>query len=206
MNENEIISLKKKLARNTKGDKKYSMNYKILLHDVKYFNKQFLLTFETYFPEYRTVSNNTYDYYGRLVPNTYTVFDGFRYQKAFVLSFNGSGKLLWENSMQMINILEDVLKEKSELMPFPDEMLIATLNDGEINSKNIFSKDEYSDFPSSRIESNYRTDIITSSSPEELYYWYDNYFIAFGYQQIKNNTLVEKNKRRVFYINKIAYQ
>ncbi|MEI8201727.1 MAG: hypothetical protein WCH34_01860 [Bacteroidota bacterium] len=204
MNESEIISMKKKLAR--KSDKKYSMNYKLLLHDIQFFNNQYLLTFETYYPEYRTVSNNTYDYYGRLVPNTYTVFDGYRYQKAFVLSFNSAAKLLWENSMQLSTILEDERIEKTRLMPFPNEMLIATLNDGEINAKIIYSNEENNDFPSARIESNYKTDIITASSPEDLYYWYDNYFIACGYQQIKNNTLVEKNKRKVFYVNKIAYQ
>ena len=91
-------------------------------------------------------------------------------------------------------------------MPLTDEILIAALNDGEINSKIIYSGDEYRDFPTTRIESSFRTDQISSSAFENLMYWYDNYYIASGYQTIKNNNLVEKNKRRVFFINKIAYQ
>ena len=36
-------------------------------------------------------------------------------------------------------------------------------------------------------------------------HWYDDYFIATGYQTIRNNYL-ESNKRNVFYISKMAFR
>ena len=206
LDDNEMITLKKKLARSSNSKKKYSVNYKLLLHDVIKKDNQYLLAIETYYPEYRTVSNNTYDYYGRLIPSSYTVFEGYRYQKAFLLNFNSTGKLIWENSMQLVNLIEEVVKEKTQLLLTDDEILMATISDGEIHSKAIYNKDDFSEFPSTRIEPFYRTDQIMSSSGEELHYWYNDFFIACGYQQIKNNSITEKNKRRVFYVNKIAYQ
>ena len=37
-------------------------------------------------------------------------------------------------------------------------------------------------------------------------YWYGNYFLAFGYQKIKNTEgKAEKKRRRVYFLNKVGF-
>ena len=36
-------------------------------------------------------------------------------------------------------------------------------------------------------------------------YWYNDYFLCFGYQEIKNIALGQNNKRKVFFINKMEF-
>ena len=56
------------------------------------------------------------------------------------------------------------------------------------------------------LESTYVNDKIMKDSKSNMVYWYDNYFIAYGFQIIKNNSLMRNSKRNVFYINKVAFQ
>ena len=49
-------------------------------------------------------------------------------------------------------------------------------------------------------------DEVVESSSGMMMPWFDKYFICSGYQTIRNNTLVDKNKRTVFYINKISLE
>ena len=37
-------------------------------------------------------------------------------------------------------------------------------------------------------------------------YWYDNYFIAYGIQKIKNKSGDVQKKRKVYFINKIYFE
>ena len=43
---------------------------------------------EAFYPEFRTVSDISYDYWGRPVTQTYTVFDGYRFFNSILAAFN----------------------------------------------------------------------------------------------------------------------
>jgi len=71
-----IADLRKKAEKQKEKGDEYSLDYTLLLHDVVLYNGNYVLLSEAYYPEYRTVTNMYYDYYGRPIPQTYTVFDG----------------------------------------------------------------------------------------------------------------------------------
>ena len=41
---------------------------------------------------------------------------------------------------------------------------------------------------------------------ERLIPWYENYFLGYGYQEIKNIALASNNKRLVFYFTKLRFE
>jgi len=71
-----------------------------------------------------------------------------------------------------------------------------------VNEEGITIEDEQSD----RIELEKEGDEIKYST-SNLDYWYDDYFLAYGYQKIKNKEEAKRKdrKRRVYYMTKIKY-
>ena len=70
-----------------------------------------------------------------------------------------------------------------------------------ITNFKVINKNEVVDYKESveidagkKVKANYNSD---------LEYWYDNYFISYGYQKVKE---IDSNKKNVFYFNKIAFQ
>jgi len=54
------------------------------------------------------------------------------------------------------------------------------------------------------LESTYKGDKVTEDLGSKMIHWYNNYFICYGYQKIKNNR-VSGGKRTIFYFNKLAF-
>ncbi len=54
------------------------------------------------------------------------------------------------------------------------------------------------------LESKYRGDKVMEDLGSRMIHWYDNYFICYGYQKIKNNR-ISGGKRTTFYFNKLAF-
>jgi hypothetical protein len=51
------------------------------------------------------------------------------------------------------------------------------------------------------------TDKVTNTyDGGDIEYWYDNYFLAHGYQRIKTKGKLIGGRRTVFYFQKIAYK
>lgn len=48
-------------------------------------------------------------------------------------------------------------------------------------------------------------DRVSNDENSIIEHWYNNYFIVYGYQQVKNNYVTSRNNKYVFYINKMAY-
>ena len=55
------------------------------------------------------------------------------------------------------------------------------------------------------IESKFKGDKVMEDLGSKMIHWYQNYFICYGYQQIRNNR-VSGGKRTVFYFNKLAFK
>ncbi|HRY32874.1 MAG TPA: hypothetical protein P5531_07890 [Bacteroidales bacterium] len=192
-------------SRNIRKDQELSSDYRLLIHDVIRKDQEFILVAEAYYPEYHTVTNWTYDYYGHMVPHYYTVFDGYRYNNVFICAFDTSGRMLWDNSMEISNILTMSLKKRINLIFDEKEIILAYLTDGKIGSK-VISRDQTLDgieYVSIELPDSF--DRVVSNKEGNLTRWYDNYLLAYGYQEIKN---VRRNdgKREVFYLNKIVFK
>jgi len=198
---------KKKAERNTMDDnEKFSVSYDMLLHDIIERDSLFYFVGEAYYEHYHTVTNTQYDYYGRAVPVSYSVFDGYRYFNAFISCYDEDGNKLWDNGMEIFNILSFDLNNRVVVFFSGDETVLAYNREGNINAKIIKGPkvvDGVDEFP---VETSYINDKVITDSKSNMEHWYDNYFLAYGFQTIRNNALGDKSKRTIFYINKVAFQ
>lgn len=187
------------------GSRNGSFEHHLVVHRVLARNGAFILSGEAFTPDFRTVTTVAYDYYGRPVPRSYSVFDGYRYSHAIVVAFNDHGHLLWDNGMEMINIRTFDLNPKLVLYNDSDGLAMAYNHEGKIAWKLIRENTTITNTSYANIETRFSKDRVNSEQGSRLFYWYGNYFLASGYQTITNNYLPGQNRRSIFYVNKIAF-
>jgi len=202
----EYRSAKKKADKNEKEKDKYSVDFDLLLHDIIQKDSLYYFIAEAFYREYHTVTSTYYDFYGHAVPVSYSVFDGYKYFNAFIFCFDEDGNKLWDNGMEIFNILTFNLKNRVNTYFENNEIIMSYNYDGKISAKIINGPEVIEGVEYFPIESTYVNDKVMTDTKSNMAYWYDNYFIAYGFQIIKNNSLINKSKRTVFYINKVAFQ
>jgi len=206
LSERDILNLKKKALKKNKNLGEYSLDFTMLLHKVTAWKDGYLLLAEFYYPQYRTENYTDFDYYGRPYSNSYSVFDGYRYTNALVAGFDRNGKILWDNTMEIRNLVSFDLNPKVSLFPAGDELVLAYLSDGKIGSKIIREGNVVEKLDFSPVDLMYSNDKLLAETRNRMEQWYDNYFLCYGYQEIKNIALDKNNKRLVFYLNKIRFE
>lgn len=187
------------------NDKENSLNLRLLTHELMAINGEYLVMAEAYSPEYHTVSRMSYDYYGRAFPNSYQVFDGFRYSHAFVAAFDTNGKMRWNNGMEMRDIITKYLNRKLNCLIDGEETVLYYNANNKIAFKTIKGSEIIENTTYTTLSPKLGTDQPIDEYLGTIAHWYDDYFIATGYQSIRNNYL-ENNKRNIFYINKLAFR
>jgi hypothetical protein len=197
----EYIQAKMK-AEKKEDTESASLGYNLLLHDVVVIDSLLYLLAEGYFEEYRVLTNTYYDFYGRSVPFTQTVFDGYRHFNAFLTCYDFRGQKLWDNGMEIFDILSFDLRKRVHIHFVDSAPILFYNHDGEISSKILSGSDKQESVVSNPIESTYVNDRILTDTKSDIIPWYDNYFIAYGFQTIRNNSLAN-SKRSVFYMNKV---
>jgi len=182
-----------------------SLDFRLIAHPLRYHNGDFLLLAEAYEPEYHTMTQMVYDYYGRAIPSTYSVFDGYRYTNAFLAAFDSSGRMKWNNGMEMRDILTNYLNRKMNFYPDQEDLVLFYNANAKIAFKTI-RKDVIVDATSfTPIAPKRLTDQYVSEYLGEILPWYADYFLVSGYETVRNNNL-EENKRNVFYLSKMAFR
>lgn len=201
----DIMKVRKKAEKQKDKGSEYSLNYNLLLHPAMVDQDHLILLAEALYPEYRTVTNMYYDYYGRLMPQTYTVFEGYKYFNGIIAAFDKEGTLVWDNDIEIWNVLTFDLEKYLNAYVQGRELALFYSWEGKINYKIIDLDLQTSDADQVNLELKYKKDKVLEEVGSRILHWYDNYFICFGYQEIKNNSL-SKSKRSVFYVNKVAFQ
>ena len=201
----EFETAKKKADNSKKGKDKYAIDFNLLLHEIIKKDSLYYFISEGYYEEYHTVTNTYYDYYGHPSPVSYTVFDGYKYFNAFVSCYDETGNKLWDNGMEIFNILTMNLNNRIVVYFDNDEMVLAFNHEGKIGAKIIKGTEVVEGLDYFPIEPTYNNDKVMEDTKSNMAFWYDNYFLAYGFQTIRNNTLVRNNKRTVFYINKVGF-
>ena len=206
LNEHDMISLKKKALKKNKPLDEYSVDFSLLLHDVFTWHDQYILAAEIYAPQYHTESFTDFDYYGRPYTNSFSVFDGYRFFNTLVTGFDKDGKLLWDNTFEIRNVVSMDLSQKVVVFPAGDDLALCYITDGMAGTKIIHENTvvEKPDF--APIDLLYPDDKIISDTKSKIVPWYGNYFITYGYQEIKNVVLPSNNKRLVFYFSKLSFE
>lgn len=162
----------------------------------------FLWVTELYHPTYRQVPTT-----GANGTVTYTSqFDGYQTSHAVLARIDSQGKLLWDRAFGMMPL---------EKPYFPKRFLTIKLSDDQVNflyQRGRYMEDRSYDFAGKKLFESEQMQILTDedekasySSKLDLKPWYGEYFIAAGYQKIKNKEDRDKS-RKVFSINKLKIQ
>lgn len=170
----------------------------LLLHDPVVIDDEIHLRAESFTPTYTYYT--TTDANG--VTTTHSVFDGYLFLGFTMAAFNDEGDMLWDVSFRTGELKSFVLKETVKVM-----------------------RDEYGEFTfmysngyeivKRRLEGNTVTEVVDEVLSEEqedikrsysqsMDFWYDDYYIAYGSQKLKEKESgLFGGKRKVFFLSKI---
>jgi hypothetical protein len=191
--------------------KKVRLNYRFIVHEIVPYQNQFVLLGEAFYPKYINTDRGTY--YGGFFNPFYLnpgsirngrIFDGFRYTHAVVMGFDKNGNLLWDNSFEINDVKTYTLEQFVKLEMHPDKIALLYAFDNQLRSKIIQGNEVLEGKSYYPLRGNASGDIAKNerSSSSKLNYWYDNFFYAFGVQEINNEDL---GSRRIFFLSKINY-
>lgn len=190
-----------------KKKKNFLIGYNLLVHAPVFKEDEIIVVSEAYYAEYHT-ETRTVMVNGKMTTQHVQVFDGYRTTHALVSSFNIEGELLWSSTFK-INTLSFTLKKRIRVLPGENITTLAFNYGGVIYSKAI-KGEEVVDISSTDIKTNLASDIVKDNYKSDMEYWYDNFYVAYGYQKIKkgkdNKDKEVKRKRNIFYFNKIMVE
>ena len=205
--------IKEKINKKSVSNKKIKLSYNLILDDIIKNKSEFLISGESYFEEYNDRGfNSTITFYNSYSGNYDLALDpnfaGFNHTHSIIVGFNIDGDLLWDNQIEIndVNSIEEKKYTNIDLNYNTDNLALIYFHKGVLNvklinrDKNIIEKKSYN------ILSKNESDVIWDSEKimEGFEHWYDNFYLAYGIQKIKNSKDSDtKLNRRVFYINKI---
>jgi hypothetical protein len=196
---------KKKAKKEARGG---SLSYIYLMapHSVLSMNDHYYFLGEFFYPTYRTVTTTTY-VNGKPQTRVERVFDGYQYTHAAVICFDRSGNKIWDATFEMWLPYKPMYIERFvTMMAGVDgrvDLLYATNN--AIVSKSINAKGKVlNERSSTGVETGGEDDKV-KRSVTWMRHWYDDHFLAYGVQKIKDKGKTDGKKvRRVFFVNKVT--
>lgn len=135
-------------------------------------------------------------------------FDGYKYTHAVVLGFDQKGKLLWDNSFEINDVISYNLEKFVNASVEKDKIVLLYLYENVVRSKIISNNKVLEGKAFNDIKLKFEDDVVKNNDNKigGLEHWYGNNFFAFGVQTIRNFKYTGiKPSREVFYINKITY-
>lgn len=199
---------KKKSKKESRG-KELQISYWLAPHNIIQTDDGYIFLAEAYYPTYRQEARTTTTYVNGVARTTTTyvqVFDGYQYTHAFLAKFDKNGNLVWDQCFKMWMAYKPYYVKRFIKIADQqqDAIKLVFSSSNRIASKSFsFDGEILSDYSSEIIESNLDGD-KAKYSYSNISFWYDNYFIAYGSQTIKNKQ-EEKKKRKVYFINKIQF-
>ena len=203
--------MKDRISRRISQGKKVKLNYRLLVHDVVESNGNHILLAEAFYPKYVNRSSGPYfsDFSRPSSSYSQQALEGYKYTHAVLVGFDDKGKLLWDNSFEINEVLTPQLDKLVHVLPNPDYTVLLYSYDGTIRTKIIQNEKVLEGKSEEKLALQNETDELTYMDKEAstLLPWYGQYFFAYGKQRIKTKTDNGLNtSRRVFFINKIVYQ
>jgi len=204
----DLMRARQRQARNRRNSDEIPINVAFQFYNpqLTQHNGQLIYGAEAYRPQYRTETRMDYDFYGRPIPYTYTIFEGYNFFNFLLAGFNSEGKLLWNNDFELRELLSPQLEQHVWTQTDSTGIIMVYNTNGRITSKLIDESEVIGKVEQIRNETFYPTDRIQEETFSRIVQWYDQYYLAYGYQQIANNRLTNNNLRTVFYINKLAFE
>ncbi len=166
-----------------------------------------LFTAEAYRPQYRVESRIDYDFYGRPIPYTYTVFEGYQFFTSLLVGFNDEGALRWSSDFEIRDLLSFRLEPHVTVYAKNNEIVSAMLQGNSLVSQIIDFNGEITGTPEKQpLALRFANDRLLDANGSVIRFWYGTNFLLSGNQKIANNRLPRQNPRSVFFLQKVAFE
>jgi hypothetical protein len=194
--------VKDRIERKKIKGKKIRFQYRFLVHELVPYKNQFILLGEAFYPKYRQAEG----YVG--LGRTSYIFDGYRYTHAVVLGIDTHGELLWDNSFEINDVKSFMLEQFVKMDAKKDEIALLYLYDNKIRTKVIRDSTVLEGKSSNQLQLKAGSNPVSenTSTVNKLDYWYDDYFLAYGVQNIGSSSLQGRNKKKIFFVSKVSYE
>ena len=231
--EKQQARTERKIKQAKNHGKDLKLDYRLLVHNVIEKNDQYIVVAEAYYPTYRSnnmYNNGMYPYGGfgfgpSMFYNPYyfggsnfyspwgvpyrnnQTFDGFQYTHAVITGFDKQGNMLWDNIFELGDVKLYNLKEQVKISFSNGNIVLAYSYKGVLKSKIIKGSEIVEAKADKPIDTINAADKVRKNESSNVEYWYDNYFLVWGYQKISNNSQNEqlRGRRNVVYCNKISF-
>lgn len=200
------IRVKKRIERRKIKGKKNKFFYKLLVHDIIEDSGQYIMVGEAFYPKF-SYGNPPFGGPGYYNYSNGSYFEGYAYTHAVVIGFNKSGKILWDNSFEIEDVLTVNLEHFVHVIPSSKGTILLYVFNDEIRSKIIKGTQVLDVRENNELKLSNEHDSVEKDSDSivGLESWYGNNLYAFGIQDLVNYTEQgTDNKREVFFINKIS--
>lgn len=195
--------VKERIARKQENGKEANFFFRTKINEVEVLSNSIFVSGESFYINYSDYSR----YYYGISSSTMRVFDGYEYTHGFIVAINPEGKVLYNYSMGIDDLKKYNLDQVTFSLPEENEKKFLFYANKHDLSFGVFSRDT-SEFYMEPIQLKYPNDRLrpTHSLSMAIENWYDNNYMIFGKQQIRNgmDKGVDYN-RNVFFINKIQY-
>ncbi len=187
--------------------KDLEISYNIAMHNIVRCNEDYLFIGEAYYPTYhqetttKTVNGTTSTQYKQ-------VFDGYQYTHAVIAKFNKKGELLWSqcfklNPNEKPKYVERYIRIAGQKQ---NSIKLVFAIGSQIFGKEFDFDGNIISEETAEINGLSENDDVKSSN-SKIVYWYDQYFLSYGYQRIKNKIDSDtKRNRQVIFVNKIKFE
>lgn len=204
---------------NTKG-KDYILNYKLKMQEKPIeTDKEIIICLESYYSQYQnnpTTLNpssplyaNQMGYYNRYGFNQFpTTQQGRlnRFTYSVVCGFDKKGRLLWDNVMKIEDVEQAKMNDILRIGNMGDSTILTYLKKDEVYSKLIYRYQNVQKEEMQTLKDIFVGIKTNDTDDTELIHWYDNYFLLFGEQRLRNISEGDNAGKRVFHVTKIGYQ
>lgn len=203
--------IKKKQQKKANKGKELTFNYSICPHDIIKTDDGYIFIGEAYYETYRTETRqvtSTVNGVTTTRTETYQVFDGYQYTHAMVAKFSHQGKLIWDQTFEMWSAYKPFYVKKfiSIAEKNPKSLQLVYTSRNKIYAKSFGYDGQVQHASSSKeIKTGKEGDKVKYAF-SNLDFWFDNFFIAYGKQKIKNTATEGKRKRKVLFVSKIQYK
>jgi hypothetical protein len=129
----------------------------------------------------------------------------YRYKHALVCAFDLKGKLLWDNSFEFKDLDAATPEVFMEVSVKNDSLSMFHLQENKMYAKRTYRAVPAAKMHEVEMAKENTSDKIADRSNEDVLYWYDEYFLLFGEQELKSKANDNSPRRKVFYLEKIKF-
>ncbi|MCK9448625.1 MAG: hypothetical protein M0Q41_06565 [Bacteroidales bacterium] len=203
----DLIRARQRSARSRSAEQDLHIGFQFYEPKLIRFQDQYVYSAEAFKPKYRYETRMTYDFYGRLVPFTYSIFEGYQFFSALVAAFNDQAEMLWTSDIELRDVLVPRLQKNVNVIADSSSLILTQLQNGILTSKMLDTGgQQLGMIEQMKIENTFTNDKLLEERKAWLQHWYGPYYLATGYQRISNNRLRSHNPRTVFYIQKLILE